>query len=282
MRRIAMRTTAMVLTALGLRAAFGPGTRGRALLRRSGDRITREVRYQSGRWTGISYRLRGRRPDPDVNDSVLADRVRSSLGPLEKRLDLPHVHVMVEDHTALLHGDVATADQADQIERAVVAVSGVVGVESYLHVGLLAGDTRPSEGARHNVPSEALRRLLAAATGAGVAEQQARRAVQTVLSTFMERLPTGERDQVTNHLPADVRQLATAPRRLGAPTRQARRVADLVARVVAADGMSPEAAAPVIAAVLGTLRTLVPEEVADIAAVLPADLKRFWQAAPGS
>jgi uncharacterized protein (DUF2267 family) len=31
--------------------------------------------------------------------------------------------------------------------------------------------------------------------------------------------------------------------------------------------------------VLATLRTLVPEEVADIGAVLPHDLARFWQEA---
>ncbi|HVW33681.1 MAG TPA: hypothetical protein VHL53_14170 [Acidimicrobiia bacterium] len=32
-------------------------------------------------------------------------------------------------------------------------------------------------------------------------------------------------------------------------------------------------------AVLGELQALVPEEAADIAAVLPADLRAFWQAA---
>lgn len=50
--------------------------------------------------------------------------------------------------------------------------------------------------------------------------------------------------------------------------------------MVSAGGVSPEAAEPVIAAVLGTLRTLVPEEVADITAVLPDDLKGFWRRRP--
>jgi uncharacterized protein (DUF2267 family) len=58
-------------------------------------------------------------------------------------------------------------------------------------------------------------------------------------------------------------------------------VADLVAQVLAIDGVSAETAEPVIAAVLGTLRELVPEEVADITAVLPHELKRFWQEASG-
>ena len=81
------------------------------------------------------------------------------------------------------------------------------------------------------------------------------------------------------HLPVDVRRLTGAPRRVGAPARRPRTVADLVVRVVALDGVTTESAEPVIAAVLATLRALVPEEVADIAAVLPRDLARFWREA---
>ncbi|HET6953729.1 MAG TPA: DUF2267 domain-containing protein [Acidimicrobiales bacterium] len=279
MRKILTRTAVAAAAVAVLRALLGPGTPGRARLRRAGDRAAREVRHQAGRWTGASYRLRGRRPDPDVPDTVLADRVRSTLGPLEKRLDLPHIHVMVEDHTALLHGDVASPWQADELEQAVLAVSGVVGVESHLHVGLLPSDTRPSAGSQHHAPSPALGRLLAAASGAGVPESQARHAVRAVLGTFVDRLPAGERDQVAAHLPDDVRRLVATPRRIGEPAAQVRTVADLVARVAAQPGL-PGDAEQVTAAVLGTLRSLVPEEVADIAAVLPADLERFWQAAP--
>jgi hypothetical protein len=100
----------------------------------------------SGRWRGLMYRLFGRRPDPDVDDHTLADRVRSVLGPIEKRLDLPHVHVMVQDHVVLLHGDVGWPHEAAAITRAVREVSGVRDVESHLHVGLLPSDTRPSTG----------------------------------------------------------------------------------------------------------------------------------------
>ena len=147
------------LGVVGVRALVGPGTHGRALLRRSGDRVARNARHLADRWHGVRYRARGRHPDPTASGAVLADRISSSLGPVEARMDLPHVHVMAEDHNALLHGDVATAEQAHQLEAAVAAVSGVEGVESYLHVGLLPGDTRPSDGAHHRPPSAALRQL---------------------------------------------------------------------------------------------------------------------------
>ena len=113
------------------------------------DEAGRRLRYLSGRMQGVSYRLAGRHPDPDVTDDILADRIRSELGGLEKQLDLPHIHVMVEKHVALLHGEVATSDDAVAIEKAVASVSGVKGVKSHLHVGLIGGDTRPSEGRHH-------------------------------------------------------------------------------------------------------------------------------------
>jgi osmotically-inducible protein OsmY len=106
----------------------------------------RRMRYLAGRLEGLSYTIEGRHPDPNVPDNVLADRIRSELGGLEKRRDLPHIHVMVENHVALLHGDVATDDDARVLEHAVAGVSGVSDVKSHLHVGLLNGETRPSQG----------------------------------------------------------------------------------------------------------------------------------------
>jgi hypothetical protein len=103
-----------------------------------------------GRLRGVCYRVLGRQPDPDVDDATLADRIRSTIGPLEKKLDLPRIHVMVEDHVALLHGDVCWPHEAAALERAVRRVSGVRAVESHLHTGLLAGDVRPSEGRRRS------------------------------------------------------------------------------------------------------------------------------------
>jgi hypothetical protein len=103
----------------------------------------------SGRVRGAMYRIAGRHPDPNVDDRTLADRVRSELGPVEKQLDVPHVHVMVQDHVVALHGDVEWPHEAATIERAARHVSGVRAVESHLHIGLLPGDSRPSWGALH-------------------------------------------------------------------------------------------------------------------------------------
>ncbi len=125
---------------------FKPGTPLNRLVCRGVDESARRLRYASGLMQGLSYRLSGRHPDPNVTDDILADRIRSQLGGLEKQLDLPHVHVMVEKHVALLHGEVATRGDVEAIEKAVASVSGVKGVKSHLKVGLIGGDTRPSEG----------------------------------------------------------------------------------------------------------------------------------------
>ena len=145
--RVTMRNGA-VLAGIGVTIGYvaRPGTHARHVLRRAGERLARQARYAGGQLQGLRYRLLGGHPDPQASGNVLADRVRSTLGPLEAQLDLPHVHVMAEDHVILLHGDVATADQAEQIEDVVAAVPGVIDVRSHLHVGLLPSDTRPSEG----------------------------------------------------------------------------------------------------------------------------------------
>ena len=208
-----------------------------------------------------------------MSDDILADRIRSSLGVIEKRLDVPRVHVMVENHVALLHGELPTERDVEEIEHAARAVPGVRGVESYLHVGLGAGDTRPSEGrAEHDRrPSEALRELLDAARGAGVPEERATGAVRSVLATFADRLPADERDQLFAHVPADVRELAAVPRRHGEAPPRLRTVAELVERIAGSHDLDATDAEAVTRAVLTHLRRLVPEEAADVAAVLPAE-----------
>lgn len=254
-----------------------PGTRANKLARRALEGAGRQLRYAGGRVQGISYRLRGRHPNPDVIDNVLADRIKSSLGSLEKRLDVPHVHVMVEHHVALLHGEVGSEADALELERAVRAVSGVVGVESYLHVGLGAGNTRPSTGRAAQPPSDALQRLLHAALQAGVDADVAHPVVRAILATFADRLPAGERDQVAAHLPADVRPLF-APSRRTPHAAPARTVHELVARIsAAATQLPPDRAERVTTAVIETFRTLVPDEAPDVAAVLPAELRVLWQ-----
>jgi len=275
--RITARRAASAVALVGGAVLLRPGARANKWVRRRIDIASRRLRHLSGRLKGASYRLRGQRPDPDVIDNVLADRIRSSLGGLEKQLDLPHIHVMVEDHVALLHGETSSDVDADQLEQSVAAVSGVVGVESYLHVGLTGGDTRPSEGRAVHAPSGALRQLLDAAVGAGIDPESARPVVRGILATFADRLPAGERDQVAAHLPADVRPLFTPPRRAhrAAPPRT---VHQLVARIAALTNELPhDKSEQVTAAVIGTLRGLVPEEAGDVGAVLPPELRAFWQ-----
>lgn len=278
-----MRTpTNRVAAGLALIAGLTLGLRTRhrtsRAVRRRLDAVGGHLRDLGGRLHGLSYRLRRCQPDPDVADLVLADRVRSSLGPLAKRLDLPHIHVMVDDHVVLLHGEVGTQDDADDIEAAVAAVSGVRGVESYLHVGLIAGDTRPSAGRAVEQPSNARRRLIDAALGAGLDPPQAQIAVRAVLAAFAERLPDTERRQVEAHLPADVQVMFTPPRRR--MRQRIRTSSELVDVIVAGTPEFPrDKAQTVTRAIVGELRDVVRDEAAGVAAVLPTELREFWEQA---
>ena len=232
------------------------------------------------RWQGFRYRLLGRRPDPNVDDTTLADRIRSELGPLQRRLDLPHIHVMVEDHIALLHGGVAWPREAATLEEAVRRVSGIRGVESHLQVGLLPSDVRPSEGRRmKQPPSEAKRRLLAAARSAGADDAHASETVRAILAVLAERLPSRDREQLLGHLPEDVRAMSARPRRARAAAARVRTVPGLVAAVVSeADDATDGDTAAIVAAVVAEVRKLVPEEADDVAAVLPHELRILWNA----
>lgn len=278
--RTAGTRAAGILALAGGVVLLRPGTTANRILRRQLDTVGRRLRYLGGRVQGISYRLRGRRPDPDVIDTVLADRVRSSLGGLEKQLDLPRIHVMAENHVVLLHGEVASDADAAEIERAVGEVSGVAGVDSYLHVGLGKGDTRPSEGSAVHPPSPAHRALVEAAVGAGTPTKAAAAVVRGILATLADRIPEGERDQVATHLPADVRPLLSPPRRTQR-TAPARTMHEFVARIAATTAELPhEQAEAIVAAVVHALRTLVPEEADDVAAILPIELRTLWQGEP--
>jgi uncharacterized protein (DUF2267 family) len=253
-------------------------------LRRGADRVPARLRYAAGRAEGLRYRLAGREPDPAAADDVIADRIRSTLGPLEKRLDLPHILVMVDDHVARLDGEVASRADAAAIEQAVLATSGVREVDSHLHVGLASGTTRPSTGREQaaHAPSLAMHRLLEAARDGGASEHDARACVQAVLATLAERIPEGERRQLLGHLPADVVALVGEPAVHAGAAPHPRTTADLVAAVAASDGVDPQHAGAITEALVGRLRELVPEEAADVAAVLPEELRRFWSSAvPG-
>ena len=67
-----------------------------------------------------------------MDDSVLADRIRSTIGPLEKKLHNSRINVTVENGIAILHGDIESPEAATQIEDAVRAVAGVHGIRTHL------------------------------------------------------------------------------------------------------------------------------------------------------
>jgi uncharacterized protein (DUF2267 family) len=250
------------------------GTPFERLARDLAGRLAQRTRPLRSSWSGIRYRAGGRRPDPDVPDDVLADRVRSALGPAARRLDIPHVHVMAHDRVVTLHGVVASAVDAHELEYAAHRVSGVHGVTSYLHVGFGPSDVRPSEGRAREPSSVAHDALVRAARDAGVPPGAERRAIRAVLASFLERVPVDEREQVLGHLPRDARELAAVPRRHGeVPLRTLDELDDEIARVA---GVDPLVADALSFTVLGALRRLVPEEIADVGAVLPAGLRDAW------
>lgn len=245
--------------------------RGRRRIRRTARRAVRKARYLAGHARGIHYRLVHGGPPEDVSDAILVQRIRSKLGPLERRLDVPHLHVSSDNRNVSLHGVAATADDAQQLEDTVRAVSGVRGLTSHVRVGFGPGDTRPSQG-RVAASSEMRRELRAVAQNLGLDDKD--EVVGTVLSVFLHRLPSGERNHVLVHLPADVRAL-TGP----VVPREAGRIPDEAAlrEAVTSSGAVPtEKADQLIRAVLAVLRRRVTEEIADIEAVLPTGLKPLW------
>jgi len=81
---------------------------------------------------GLTYRAMRRHPSSTVDDSVLADRIRSTIGSLEKQLHSSRINVTVENGIAILHGDIEPPEAATQIENAVRGVAGVHGIRSHL------------------------------------------------------------------------------------------------------------------------------------------------------
>ena len=240
-------------------------------------RTRKEARYVGAALPGVTYRLRGGRPDPDVDDATLTDRVRSALGPVEKALDLPRLHVMVDHRLARLDGDVGDASDARRIERAVRGVAGIANVDSHLHIGLVAGDTRPSEGLQP-APSEQYRHLVHAARDAGAVEEH--RAVRAVVQCFLARLPEGERAHVWTHLRRDVREVASPPLDRDDPVRVTHTLGQFADSVATWAPRDRDRMPAVINAVLTALRTSIPEEAADVAATLPLELREAWLGAP--
>jgi hypothetical protein len=81
---------------------------------------------------GLAYRAMRRHPSTTVDDSILADRIRSTIGPLEKQLHNSRINVTVENGTAILHGDIESREAATRIEDAVRGIAGVRDIRSHL------------------------------------------------------------------------------------------------------------------------------------------------------
>lgn len=249
---------------------------GRCARRRAG-RLTRRIRSGSRRseWRvehWLERALLGEDPEPP--DDVVAERVRADLGPVTKALDLPHVHVHVERHVAILHGEVGTPEEARAVEAAAREVPGVAGVESHLHVGFVPGDTRPSAGRQ---PSPQLHRLVEAARRHGGGDATAPVAVGAVLGTFASALPDRALERIRSHVSPDVAALLAVPRRSG-DVRIVVSVDQLVDVLCDTGLVSEQHAEHVLTHVLAELRAILPEDADALAGALPAAIRPLWAA----
>ncbi|MEX2487490.1 MAG: BON domain-containing protein [Nitriliruptoraceae bacterium] len=255
-------------------ARWATSARGKRALRKQMRRCRARTRDIANRSRGLCYRLTGREPSPAVSDAVLEQRIRSTLGPVAKRLDIPRVSVASSNHHVTLTGAVGSADDARLLDDLVRAVPGVRDLTCDLQVGFTLGERRPSEG-RHDAHSPMHRELTVAAENVGVDAPSRTIAAAAALGTFLQLLPIGERDHVRTHLPADVRALLdSAPATDVSGVIDHRTLQDAVA--ASAGAALTERTDGLIRAVLAILRARVPEEVGDIAAVLPVGLKPLW------
>jgi uncharacterized protein (DUF2267 family) len=238
----------------------------RRWVRRTKGLVQRAVNRPSGR------HLREQRL-ADTDDVVLADRVRSSLGSLLRELDNPRVHVMAEGPRVLLHGDVVSEAARERIEESVRAVPGVGTVASYLRVGLLPSDMRPSQG-HVDQPSAMSRCFHDALSHSGIVGRPADLALTETLRLVTDTIPPGERAHVFAHLPADVKSLVRCDRSTTSmPVQGPTELFDLV-RV--SSGLRPAESETAVRTIVHELHRLVPEECDDVAAVLPAGLRPLW------
>lgn len=243
---------------------------------RARRRAAARLKDLSHRFEGLAYRVADRQPDPHVGDGVLTQRVRSQLGPVERRLDVPRLHVTVHDHIVELRGVVGTERQAETLIEAVRDVAGVHGVLSFLHIGYGPGDTRPSEGRMHRAPSGAWRDLVGSVRELDEDDTTAEAVATAVLVHLLDTLPAGEGDHLRSHLPADVRDHIDGFVHIGQPA-PARSAQEFITAVVDSAHVRRDTAEMATRQVFATLQQLVPEETADITATLPGDLKDLWR-----
>jgi BON domain len=206
----------------------------------------------------------------------LADRVKTMLGPIVNAMDLPRIHVMAEGTRVLLHGDVANETDASVLEEVVKSLPEVTSVESHLHVGLLPGDTRPSDAADDN-QSEMMGALLGAAEAIGITGGPARSAVWGTLSAILEQIPPNERRHVISHFPDDVAVFAKPRQHFGDENLHWKTELALDVAASLRGGIDLPSAEVLVPLVIGVLRRFVPEEDRDVQATLHTALKDLWR-----
>ena len=210
------------------------------------------------------------------DDGILADRIRSTLGPLLKRLDPPRVHVMAAQGEVTLHGDVSDLQAKALIESSVRGVSGVNRVLSHLRVGLQRGESTPSAGHRTE-RSPLLRRLEQIARDAGFAsEAEARYVLRGALGVFTARLPEPARRRFLEHLPGDVRRLASSAHWLTSDIRTVTTEHDLAQTAAVAMLTDRLHADRLLRRLLPVLREHAPSDAETVADVLPPELRAVW------
>lgn len=216
------------------------------------------------------------------DDGVLADRVRSELGPVLKRLDQPRVHVLASQGVVTLHGDVTDAPAKVAIEAAARHVVGVTSLHSHLSIGLQAGEMTPSAGHLHE-RSPLLRQLEHAARSCGyLTDTEGRYVLRAVLGVFSARLPDPQRRRFLDHLPDDVRRLALPAHWLTADVRTIASEHDLAQTAAVAMHADRSHADRLLHHVLPVVRDHAPEDAETIAESLSPELRAMWLEQPAS
>ena len=94
--------------------------------------------------SGVTQKMRYQATEPkEYSDQTLAEKVKTELYG-DSQVDRSKVLVNVENGVVFLRGEAQTPDQTKDLERLVLAVPGVEGVENLLHL--------PNEQARTKLP----------------------------------------------------------------------------------------------------------------------------------
>lgn len=108
---------------------------GRRATRRTLHTTTRVARYNAGKIQGATHMLRSAVPNghhPQIDDATITDKIRSEV--LGRGLfSAMDIHVDCYRGVAHLRGQVSSEKDVKALVTAVGRVSGVVGVESFLH-----------------------------------------------------------------------------------------------------------------------------------------------------